>query len=87
MSAVLAEVASAVPLNGHLDLAGPERRPFTGFVGPVLAGRGDARVVTSSSGATYFGAVLERDSLVPTGPARIALTGFAEWEAGRPAHV
>lgn len=87
VSAVLAEVASAVPLNGHLDLAGPERRPSTGFVGPVLAGRGDARVVTSSSGATYFGAVLERDSLVPTGPARIALTGFAEWEAGRPAHV
>lgn len=87
VSAALAEVASAVPVNGHLDLAGPDRRPFTGFIGPVLAGRGDARVVTSSSDATYFGAVLERDSLVPTGRARIARTGFAEWEAGRPARV
>lgn len=87
VSAVLAEVAVAVPANGHLDLAGPDRRPFAGFVGPVLAVQGDTRVVTSSADATYFGAVLERDSLVPTGRARIAPTGFAEWEAGRPARV
>ena len=87
VSAVLAEVAAGAPSGGHADLAGPDRRPFAEFVGPVLAAQGDDRPVRSDAGACYFGAVLEQDSLVPTGEARIAPTGFEAWLSRQPAHA
>lgn len=87
VSATLAEVAVAPPRNGHIDLAGPERRPFAEFVRPVLAAQNDERPVTTSPDAPYFGAVLEHDELVPTGEARIAPTGFEAWLAERSARV
>ena len=87
VSATLAEVAVGAPRDGHLDLAGPDRRPFADFVRPVLAAQHDERPVTSTADTPYFGAVLDRDALVPTGAARIAPTGFEEWLAKRSARV
>lgn len=87
ISATLADVAVAVPRNGHIDLAGPDRRPFADFVRPVLAAQNDERPVTASPDTPYFGAVLEHDELVPIGEARIAPTGFEAWLAERSARV
>jgi uncharacterized protein YbjT (DUF2867 family) len=87
VSAALADAAVAAPRNGRSDLAGPDRRPFAEFVGPVLAARGDGREVRATPETGYFGTVLEQDSLVPTGEARITPTGFEAWLAARQARV
>ncbi|GAA4540717.1 SDR family oxidoreductase [Pseudonocardia xishanensis] len=87
VSAALADVATAPPRGGVLDLAGPERAPFARFVRPALAALGDGRPVDEDPATGYFGATLERDALVPRGEARIGATDFATWLSAQAARV
>lgn len=57
--AALAEVVEAGPLNGRIDVAGPERVPMNLFVQRALAARGDPRPVVVNAQARYFGAKVD----------------------------
>ncbi|MFJ1299052.1 SDR family oxidoreductase [Pseudomonadota bacterium AL_CKDN230030165-1A_HGKHYDSX7] len=83
VAAAVAEVAQGAPLNGTTEIAGPERAPFDEIVARYLALAGDARRVERDAQARYFGGVVEQESLVPTGPARLGGIGLAEWVARR----
>jgi uncharacterized protein YbjT (DUF2867 family) len=79
VAAVVAEVALATPRNGMVEIAGPDRAPFSEIVARYLKGVGDAREVVSDPDALYFGSRVEERSLVPLGEARLGRIGFDEW--------
>lgn len=83
VAAALADVALAAPLNATIEIAGPERRPFRDFIGRRAAAAGDRREVLVDRAARYFGATLERGSLVPeqVAAARLGQTRFEAWMA------
>jgi uncharacterized protein YbjT (DUF2867 family) len=76
----VADVALAVPTNGIVEIAGPERAPFNAFVARYLKAVGDPREVVSDKDARYFGGLVDDRSLVPLGEARLGRIGFDDWQ-------
>ncbi len=75
----LAELAVGQPLQGRVELGGPEALPFAEFARRWMANRGDERTVVADPQIRYFGTKLQTRSLV-TGPqARIGRVHFADW--------
>jgi uncharacterized protein YbjT (DUF2867 family) len=81
VAAALAVAAVGAPVNGTVELAGPERFRLDELIRRVLSANGDTRRVTADPGARYFGAELDEGSLIPGDDARIAPTRFKDWLA------
>lgn len=79
----VAEAAVAAPVNGAFDIAGPEKKPMSDFIGRHLAATGDARKVIADPSAKYFGTAVDDQSLVPIGSAKLGNLGFESWFAKR----
>jgi uncharacterized protein YbjT (DUF2867 family) len=79
VAAALADVAANKPVNGIIELGGPEQFRLDELARRVLAARNDPRPVTADVHALYFGTQLEDHSLTPGGEARIAPTRFEDW--------
>jgi uncharacterized protein YbjT (DUF2867 family) len=79
VAAALAEVAVAQPLNGTVELAGPEPIRMDDLVRRFLAANKDTRTVTTDPRARYFGTELNDQSLTPGANPRIAPTRFEDW--------
>ena len=77
----LARLATGVPLNGAIELGGPESFYLDGLVGRVLGARRDARRVLHDRHALYFGVRLGDRSLVAGDEAELAETRFGDWLA------
>ncbi|MEV7414831.1 NAD(P)H-binding protein [Streptomyces sp. NPDC089919] len=78
----LAEVATAPPLDGRMDVAGPEVFPLDELGRLTLAARRDRRTVVTDPGAGMFAAV-PGDVLIAREGARLAPTRYADWLAAR----
>ncbi|PDT87542.1 NmrA family transcriptional regulator [Bradyrhizobium sp. Y36] len=81
VAARLAEVATARPLNGTIDIAGPEKAPFNEFIARRLKASGDARPVVGDPKAPYYGGLIDDKSLNPLADARLGATPLATWLA------
>lgn len=79
--AALQEVALGTPLNGTLEIAGPEPITLADAVSQHLAASGDPRRVIGDAGAGYFGARIDDRSLTPGQAARLGTTRLADWLA------
>jgi uncharacterized protein YbjT (DUF2867 family) len=79
VAATLADVALSEPVNGIVELAGPEEFRLDELVRRVFTANNDPRRVTVDIKAPYFGAELDYFSLTPDGNARIAPTHFEDW--------
>ena len=79
VAAALAEVALGEPVNGIIELAGPEEFRLDELAQRVLTTNNDPRRVTADIHARYFGAELGEQSLTPGDNARIAPTRFEDW--------
>lgn len=75
----VAGVAVMRPLNGRVEIAGPETFRFDVVVQRRLRARHDARQVVPDPQAPYFGAVPAEHSLVPLNGARLGKIRFQEW--------
>lgn len=75
----VARTAAGQPLEGTLEVGGPDRVRFDDFIREVLADRGDEREVVTDSRARYFGAELGDEDLVPGPGATLSHTTFADW--------
>jgi uncharacterized protein YbjT (DUF2867 family) len=79
VAAELAEIAVSEPLNGVVELGGPEQFRLDELARRLLSAENDERPVEADAGARYFGAELGERSLVPGADARIAPTRFEDW--------
>ena len=79
VAAALAVAAVGAPVNGKIELAGPEQFRFDELIQRVLVTNGDERRVVADDRARYFGAELEERSLIPGDDAHIAPTRFDDW--------
>ena len=75
----LAKIAVAKPLNGTIEIAGPDAIPFDEVVRQYLAAHHDSRAVAVDEQARYFGTTLEKRSLIPGENALLGPTHFADW--------
>jgi uncharacterized protein YbjT (DUF2867 family) len=79
VAAALADIAVNDPVNGIVELGGPEEFRLDEVARRVLRAKNDPRPVTADVHARYFGAELEDHSLTPGSDARIAPTRFEDW--------
>jgi uncharacterized protein YbjT (DUF2867 family) len=80
VAAALADVAAGAPVNGIVELAGPERFRLDELVRRFLAAHDDPRHVVTDADAPYYGiAVTDERTLIPGDNARIGTTRFADW--------
>ena len=77
--AALAEVAVAAPVNGMVEVAGPEKIPLDDLVGAFLRANDDSRQVVSDVHARCFGMELNDRSLTAADGARLGATRFQDW--------
>ncbi|MCP3803497.1 SDR family oxidoreductase [Allokutzneria sp. A3M-2-11 16] len=78
---VVGRTAAGDPLDGVLEIAGPDAFGLDEWVRAVLTARADARQVVTDPGARYFGALLGPNSLRPGPGGEVAPTSLAEWLA------
>lgn len=65
VAATLANIAEQPPTRQTEEVAGPERLPIASFVKTWLKHNDDPREVIADAEATYFGAVIDDESLTP----------------------
>jgi uncharacterized protein YbjT (DUF2867 family) len=79
VAATVGRVTVGAPLNATIEVAGPEQFGLDELVRKGLAFRGDSRTVVTDPQARYFGALLDKDTLLPGAGAFLAATRFEEW--------
>ena len=67
------------PLNGKVEVAGPEQSRMDDFFRQALAAWNDPREVATDPHARYFGAELSERTLVPGADALLGKTRYADW--------
>jgi uncharacterized protein YbjT (DUF2867 family) len=72
-------VAVGAPLNGTVEVGGPQRFRFDELIRQGLAARHDPREVVVDSHARYFGAELDERSLIAADDAPLGEIRFEEW--------
>ncbi|MFJ4844677.1 MULTISPECIES: SDR family oxidoreductase [unclassified Streptomyces] len=77
----VARTAAGAPLDGTLEIAGPDAFRFDELIRDALAASNDPRTVVADPHAPYWGSELEESSLVPLGSAQLGATRFADWLA------
>ena len=84
VAAALADVAVGAPVNGSIEIAGPERIPLDKLVGRFLTATQDPREVVTDAHARYFGIALNDQSLTAGNNARVGQTRFEAWLSSMP---
>jgi uncharacterized protein YbjT (DUF2867 family) len=79
VASAVARVAMGPPLNGIVDVAGPELFRFDELIRQGLSARKDRREVIADPHARYYGTELSERSLVPGGDAQLGETRFEDW--------
>jgi uncharacterized protein YbjT (DUF2867 family) len=79
VAAAMADVTLGKPVNGTIEIAGPERVRLNELVGRYLKATNDPREVVTDVHARYFGAELNDQSLVPGDNPRIGAIRFEDW--------
>jgi len=79
VASAVARIAVGRPLNGTVEIAGPEQFRLDDLIRQALRARNDSREVIADSNARYFGAKLGERTLVPGNDARLGETHFADW--------
>lgn len=79
VAAALADLAVGSPMNGTLEVAGPQPLPLDELARQAMAANGDGRQVVADVHARYFGAELDDGSLTPGRHPRLGQTHFQDW--------
>jgi uncharacterized protein YbjT (DUF2867 family) len=79
VAAALAPVVLGEPVNGVIEVAGPEPLPLAEMARRWLTAKHDKRQVVADAKARYFGTELNDRSLTPGDNPRIGKIRFDEW--------
>jgi uncharacterized protein YbjT (DUF2867 family) len=83
----VSRVAVSAPVNGIVEIAGPQQFRFDEFIRLGLRARQDPRVVAADPQARYFGTELGERTLVPGADARLGDIRFEDWLAQSAVHA
>jgi uncharacterized protein YbjT (DUF2867 family) len=73
------DAALGAPLNGMIEIAGPERIPLAELARRYLRANRDPRQVVADAHARYFGTELDDQSLTPGANPRLGSVRFDDW--------
>jgi uncharacterized protein YbjT (DUF2867 family) len=79
VASAVARIAVGTPVNGTVEVAGPEQFRLDELIRRGLSARNDPREVVADPQARYFGAKLSERTLVPGDDARLGETRFEDW--------
>jgi uncharacterized protein YbjT (DUF2867 family) len=79
VAAAVADVAVGEPVNGMIEVAGPEPIRLDELVRKFLSASRDPRTVTTDASASYFGIPVNDQSLTPSDHPRLGPTRFEDW--------
>jgi len=79
VTSAVGRIVMGSPVNGIVEVAGPEQFRLDELIRRTLKARGDQREVVADPGARYFGAILSERTLVPAGDATLGETRFEDW--------
>jgi uncharacterized protein YbjT (DUF2867 family) len=75
----MADYTVAMPINGIVEIAGPERVRLSDLVQRYMISTQDSRKVVADTHARYFGAELQDDTLVPGKDPRLGAVNYEAW--------
>jgi len=75
----VADAALGSPVNGTIEIAGPERLPLSEMVARYLKAANDGREVVGDPEARYYGARIDDRSLVPGEHPHLGTIHFDDW--------
>jgi uncharacterized protein YbjT (DUF2867 family)/nitrite reductase/ring-hydroxylating ferredoxin subunit len=75
----VAQIATATPVNGTVEVGGPEHFYLDGIIQRVLGASNDPREVIADPHARYFGTELDERSLIPGEEAELGEIRFEDW--------
>lgn len=79
VASAVESVAIGSPLNGTVEVAGPEQFRLDELIRRALSARNDPREVIADPHARYSDALLDERTLVPGEDARLGETRFEDW--------
>ena len=79
VASALARIAMESPVNGTVEIGGPEQFHLDEKVRRDLAARKDPREVITDPHARYYGIAVSERTLVPNRDARLGQTRFEDW--------
>lgn len=81
VAAEVARAAQAAPINGVVEIGGPDKISFAELAAQVLAHRGQQIPVVVDPSVGYWGTALHAESLCTSEGATLAPTRFTDWLA------
>ncbi|HTF70191.1 MAG TPA: SDR family oxidoreductase [Edaphobacter sp.] len=79
VASAIGRIAMGSPVNGRVEVGGPERFRLDELIQRGLAARKDPRDVIADPHARYFGIEVSESTLVPGDDARLGETRFENW--------
>lgn len=75
----MADATLGAPVNGIVEIAGPEKVRLSELAQHYMGRIGDSRSVRADAGVRYFGALLDDSTLVPGTSPRLGKIDFETW--------
>ena len=85
VASAVGKIAMGSPVNGIVEVGGPEKFRLDELVRQGLAAWKDPREVVADPHARYYGVALSERTLVPDDDAQLGKTRFADWLKQSPA--
>jgi uncharacterized protein YbjT (DUF2867 family) len=79
VAAAVADIALEEPINGMIEVAGPDQIRQDELVRQFLSATGDTRKIITDDRSLYFGITVNDQSLVPGDSPRLGATHFSDW--------
>jgi uncharacterized protein YbjT (DUF2867 family) len=79
VAAFVAKYALEAPVNGKVEIAGPQRFKMYEIVGRFLQQTNDPRKVVPNGKPSYYGGEISHSALVPAGQAELGSVDFEKW--------
>ncbi len=83
VASFVAKYALAAPINGKIEIAGPDRFAMYEIVARYLQQTNDPRKVIPNGKPEYFGGEITHTALVPAGQAELGAINFEKWLANQ----
>jgi uncharacterized protein YbjT (DUF2867 family) len=79
VASAIGGIAMSAPVNGTLEIAGPEQSHLDEVISRYLAAHNDPREVISDAQARYYGIQVSERTLIPDEGAQLGETRFDDW--------